>query len=516
MPQAAATRYTARMPPTPQPLGAAALPPRDAAFEALAEGDPFDVLVVGGGATGLGCALDAAARGHRTALVEARDFAAGTSSRSTKLVHGGVRYLRRMRLALVHEGLVERARLRANAPHLVRSLRFVVPAWRRRDRWLVAAGLRLYDLLGGARGFERSRTLDARGVADALPGIRREGLCGGVAYSDGQFDDAAMALSLAVTAAAHGALLVNRARAVGLEVVGGAVRGARVRCEETGRVVSVRARVVVNAAGTGVDAVRRLERPDAGAIVRPSRGTHVVLPRDVLPGGAALLVPRTDDGRVIFAIPWYGRVLVGTTDVPVERPVEDPAPTPDEIDFLLRHLGRCLERRVGRGDVLAAFAGLRPLVRGRAARTRDLSRTHRVLVSPGGLVTIAGGKWTTYRRMAEEAVDQAAWVGRLDAVPSPTRTLALRPAPAMPTVPDADAVRRAVRQTMARDVEDVLARRSRLLVLDARAALAVAPEVAQAMADELGRDAAWAQAQVARIAQAVRRMGIDPDGGARG
>ena len=491
---------------------------------------PWDVLVVGGGATGLGTAVEAASRGYRTALVEGHDFAKATSSRSTKLVHGGVRYLQRGNVALVLEALRERGRLLRNAPHLVRDLPFVVPNY---DWWeapYYGAGLKLYDRLAGRMGLAPSRLLSREETLDRIPTLESKGLRGGVVYQDAQFDDARLAATLALTLADLGGVAVNYAPAVGLIKEGELVRGARVRDAETGTEAEVRARVVVNATGIFADGLRRMDDPASPPLLAPSQGVHLVLDRRFQPGASAILVPHTDDGRVLFAVPWLDRVVVGTTDTPVAEPVLEPRALPEEVEFLLTHAARYLTQDPRPADVLAIFAGLRPLVRGNraAAKTAALSRDHTLLVSPSGLVTIAGGKWTTYRKMGEDTVDHAALVAGLDERPSRTADLhlhgwtgdgALRDrseygadAPALARLaaerPGWDEplhlrlpyracdVVWAARHEMARTVEDVLARRTRALLLDARASAGIAPAVAALMAEELGRDQAWQRRQI--------------------
>ncbi|HEV8581316.1 MAG TPA: glycerol-3-phosphate dehydrogenase/oxidase [Thermoanaerobaculia bacterium] len=504
----------------------------------LDPGEVWDVLVVGGGATGLGAAVEAAVRGYRTALIEGHDFAKGTSSRSTKLVHGGVRYLQQGNVALVLEALRERGRLLRNAPHLVRNLAFVVPSY---DWWegpFYGAGLKLYDLLAGRMGLEPSRALSREETLDRIPTLEPRGLRGGIVYQDAQFDDARLAVTLARTVADLGGTIVNYVRAVGLLKKGGLVGGARVRDEETGAEAEVRARVVVNATGVFADDLRRLDDPGSPPVVAPSQGIHLVLDRRFQPGASAILVPHTDDGRVLFAVPWQDRVVVGTTDTPVAKRSLEPRPLPEEIEFLLTHIARYLTQDPRPEDVLSCFAGLRPLVRGRTAeKTAALSRDHTLLISPTGLVTIAGGKWTTYRRMGEDAIDQAALVAGLDERPSPTADLHLhgwsdegRPgrdwidygadAPSLARLAGersgwdeplhvslpyrACEVIWAARHEMARTVEDVLARRTRALLLDARASAEIAPAVARLLAAELGQDESWQRQQAEQYRELAR------------
>ncbi|GLI38948.1 glycerol-3-phosphate dehydrogenase [Geobacter hydrogenophilus] len=491
----------------------------------------WDLLVIGGGATGLGVAVEGASRGYRTLLLERDDFGSGTSSRSTKLIHGGVRYLQQGNIFLVLEALHERGTLIRNAPHLVHNLSFVVPLY---DWWegpFYGIGLKLYDMLAGKLGLGPSQILSREETLRRIPTVEPAGLRGGVIYHDGQFDDARLAVALARTFADLGGVPLNRLEVSGLLKAGGLVCGAAARDRESGREYELEARVVVNAAGPFCDAIRRLDEPGAQPVIAPSQGVHLVLPREFLPGDSAIMVPHTDDGRVLFAVPWHERVIVGTTDTPVDRATVEPRPLAAEVEFLLAHASRYLSRDPGITDILSVFAGLRPLVRGGdIAHTATLSRDHTILVSAAGLVTITGGKWTTYRRMAEDTVNSAARLAGLEERPSRTADLPIHgwlaksaadgewsmygaEAAALEELctvqPD---LRRklhprlpyrlaevvwGVRYEWARSVEDVLSRRTRALILDARAAMEEAPAVAALMAAELGRDETWQAAEVA-------------------
>ncbi|MBX3355720.1 MAG: glycerol-3-phosphate dehydrogenase/oxidase [Phycisphaeraceae bacterium] len=528
-----------------------ALDQRTAVLDALGDRH-FDLLVIGGGATGLGVAVDAASRGLSTALVEAHDLAQGTSSRSTKLVHGGVRYLEQLDLGLVREALHERGLMAQNAPHLVHDLRFVVPRYAWWEAPFYGAGLKLYDALAGSLSLGPSRILTREETIAAIPNVQRDGLLGGVAYHDGQFDDARMAVTLARTAAAHGALIATRCRVASLwRGPDSRVAGVVVHDEPGGRTLHVRARAVVNATGIFADSVRRMEDPSVAPVIEPAQGVHLVLPRDFQPGESAIMVPHTDDGRVLFVIPWHGRVIVGTTDTPMREPAIEPRALDEEIEFILRNAARYLERDPGRSDVLSVFAGQRPLVHAahagsEAQSTKSISRHHEIFVGSGGMVTIVGGKWTTYRRMAEETVDRAVREHGLTAPPSSTRALQLhgwlareeverrrqrepgeewalaygaeqaavqaclaeRPEwgrlmePRLP-YPLGLAVW-AVRHEWALRVEDVLARRTRALLLDARASMECAERVAEVMASELGRSRAWVADEVNAFVELAR------------
>jgi glycerol-3-phosphate dehydrogenase len=505
---------------------------------------PWDLLIVGGGATGLGIALDAATRGYAVVLVERDDFAAATSSRSTKLLHGGVRYLRQGNIRLVREALAERGRVLANASHLATPLPFVIPAYRWGERLMLGAGLAVYERLAGRASLGRSRLLDAASTQAALPGLRGHGLRGGVRYLDGQFDDARLAICLAQSARDHGATVLNYTELTTLTQRSSTVNGGMVRDLETGESFTLAARVVVNATGVFSDSIRRLAHPDASPTVEPSQGTHLVLPRRFLPGEAALMIPKTDDGRVLFAIPWQGRLLLGTTDVAVPEATAEPLAQADEIAYLMHHIARYLDPAPTAADILAVFSGLRPLVRQSGAQgTSALARDH-LLHHEAGLVSITGGKWTTYREMAEQAVDLATQLAGLPARACRTAGLALHGAPPHPAPADdplarygsdAPALRAlaatrpelaaplhsalpltgaevvwAARHEMARTALDVLARRARATVLDARASLDIAPDVARLLAQELGRDEAWADLQASACQQHIRTHCLPP------
>jgi glycerol-3-phosphate dehydrogenase len=493
---------------------------RDDALKRVSERKhPWDIAVVGGGATGVGIAVDAAARGYEVCLLEQSDFGKGTSSRSTKLVHGGVRYLQQGNVSLVMEALEERGLLLQNAPHLVRDLVFIVPNYRWWEAPFYGVGLKVYDMLAGKLGFGRSQRLTREEVLRRIPTLAPGGLRGGVAYHDGQFDDSRLLIALVLTAAERGACLLNYARVVRVTKDGaGRVSGVEARDEETGETHAVAARCVVNATGPFCDEVRRLDDPRAAPMISPSQGVHVVLARDFLPSDHAIMVPHTRDGRVMFAVPWNGAVIVGTTDTPIPAVSLEPRPLEHEVDFILETAGSYLARRPGRGDILSVFTGIRPLVKARRrSRTATLSRDHTIHLSRSGLLTIAGGKWTTYRRMAEDCVDRAAKVAGLEPRPCPTRGLRIhghdgadsariealgRAEPELrralhETLPITGAhVAWAARREMARTVDDVLARRTRALYLNARAAVAMAPAVARLLGRELGRDRRWQQQQV--------------------
>ena len=514
---------------------------RDALVGQLTVVPAWDLIVIGGGATGLGVALDGLSRGYKTLLLEQADFAKGTSSRSTKLVHGGVRYLAQGDVGLVREALHERGLLLQNAPHLCHNQAFIIPNYTWWGGPFYTIGLKLYDLLAGRRSLGASEHLSRAETLRQLPNLRPRGLRGGVRYHDGQFDDARLAVNLAQTCIEHGGTALNYCGVLGLlKDAHGRVAGVRATDHETGRAYELRAKAVVNATGIFVDDVRRLDEPGVRPLVQPSQGVHVVLDRSFLPGDAALMIPSTDDGRVLFAVPWLGRIVLGTTDTPVPAASLEPRAQEAEIDFLLRTAAHYLTRAPTRADVRSVFVGLRPLAASTngATATKEISRRHKILVSASGLVTITGGKWTTYRRMGQDAIDQVIAAGQLPPAASQTAHLPIHGAEATAAAPhdplahygrDRPALRQlimdvpalglkldaafeylraevvwAARHELARTVEDVLARRVRVLFLDAAAAMRVAPVVAALLAQELGFDADWQARQVATFDELAR------------
>jgi len=498
---------------------------REEALAQISSTETWDFLVIGGGATGLGTAVDASARGYRTLLVEQHDFAKGTSSRSTKLVHGGVRYLKQGNISLVLEALNERGLLVENAPHLVHHLSFIVPTYSWWEGPFYGIGMKIYDRLAGKLGLNPSANLSKEETIRLIPTIEQNGLLGGVSYYDGQFDDSRLAINLAQTVFDLGGVAVNYMKVVGLIRQDDLVCGARLRDEETGVEHEVYAGAVINATGVFCDAVRRMDDPAVKSVIAPSQGAHVVLPKSFLPGDSAIMVPHTPDGRVLFAVPWHDHVVVGTTDIAVETISLEPTPMEEEIDFILTTSAKYLSQGPERKDVLSVYAGLRPLVKvGDAKSSAAMSRDHTILISNTGLVTITGGKWTTYRKMAQDVVDQAETVAGFDRRPCKTEHLQIHgwTRQHIPEDPlriygaDASAVRAllqqepalrerihpdldyvgaqvvwAVREEMARTVEDVLARRTRALLLGAAASIEAAPTVAHIVAQELGRNADW-------------------------
>ncbi len=491
----------------------------------------WDLIVIGGGATGLGTAVDATTRGYNTLLLEQADFAKGTSSRSTKLVHGGVRYLAQGDVSLVLEALHERGLLRQNAPHLVKNLAFVIPNYEWWSGPFYAIGMKVYDMMAGKLGLGPSEMISKEETIEIIPNIKTGGLRGGVIYYDGQFDDSRLAINLAQTFSKNNGTLANYFKVTGLLKSNDLISGVIATDLESGQEHMIKAKAVVNATGVFVDEVRTMDDPQHSRSIRPSQGVHLVLPSHFLKGDSAIMIPKTDDDRVLFAVPWHHRVIVGTTDTPRDQPELEPQPLESEIEFILNTAGRYLTRAPKRSDVLSVFAGLRPLAYdgNDQEETKEVSRNHQITVSLSGLITVSGGKWTTYRKMGEDAVEKAILVGGLEERPCTTRNMPIHgyslnrhakdhlqiygsdrvailqlmeenPELKDRLHPNLEYTRAevvwAVREEMARTVEDVLARRTRALFLDARASLEMAPKVAAIIANELNREQPWIDAQI--------------------
>ena len=492
----------------------------------------WDVVVIGGGATGLGVAVDAVTRGYSVALFEWEDFAKATSSRSTKLVHGGVRYLAQGDVSLVLEALYERGLLQQNAPHLVKNQSFLIPNYRYWDNFLYTVGLTIYDILAGRLSLGRSKYVSKKKTTSYLPTVRVDGLKGGVVYHDGQFDDSRLAVNLAQSCVENGGCPINRMKVTAmLHGSDGRARGVKVQDLMNGQEYEVKAKAVINATGIFVDSIMEMDVPTHEHMVKPSQGVHLVLDKSFLQSDYSIMIPKTDDGRVLFAVPWHDKVVVGTTDTLREKPELEPQALEQEVEFILNTAGRYLTRKPQRSDVLSVFAGLRPLAapKKEGKSTKEISRSHKIFVSENKLITITGGKWTTYRRMAEDTVDKAIELNLLEKKACVTKKFRIHgyqlnpdlnnhlyiygsdiqaiktlmqsdPAMAEKLHPKYDytvaEVVWAVREEMALNVEDILARRVRLLFLDARVAAEVAPKVARIVAKELGYDQAWIDGQV--------------------
>jgi glycerol-3-phosphate dehydrogenase len=504
----------------------------------LREDKIWDLIVIGGGATGLGIAIDAASRGYSILLLEKYDFAKGTSSRSTKLIHGGVRYLAQGNIKLVREALKERGLLLKNAPHLSRKQAFIVPSYHWWEKWYYGTGLKIYDLLAGKLGIGKTEILSADTVLQRLPVAEKKGLSGGVGYFDGQFDDARLAINMAQTAVEQGAIVINYMSVTGLHKQNKKISGVDALDMLDGSKYSLSSKAVINATGVYVDDVLRMEDPQSPGMVAPSQGVHIVLDKKFFPSDSALMIPKTADGRVLFAVPWHNRVVVGTTDTPVDEILPEPLPFLEEISFIIYHFNKYLRADIRESDIRSIFTGLRPLVKSsNTGNTSILSRDHTIVVSGGGLVTITGGKWTTYRKMAKDAVDNAAFVGKLALKSCTTDQLKIHgwqlgtkeddplhgygtdaihinnlvkadPGLSEKLHPDfpyilAEVVW-AIKAEMAMTLEDVLARRLRLLFLDTRIAMEVAPAVARLMATKMGKDIEWEKQQVENFLQIAK------------
>ena len=465
----------------------------------------WDVCIIGGGATGLGTALDAASRGFKTILFEQHDFAKGTSSRSTKLVHGGVRYLQQGNIKLVMEALRERGLLLQNAPHLVHNQKFVVPNYKWWEKTFYGIGLKIYDKMAGKLGLGPSQFLSKEETLQLAPTLDPEDLKGGVLYHDGQFDDARLAISIAQTAAQHGGSLLNYFPVSGLLKMNNKVCGVWVKDALTGKEYEVKSKVVINATGVFTDTIMKMDDAKHESIITPSQGIHLVVDKEFLPGDTAIMIPRTDDGRVLFAVPWHNKIVLGTTDTPVNNISAEPVPLQEEIEFILKHIGGYLSKDPQLSDVRSMFAGLRPLVKGKTKKTAALSRDHLISIGVSGLITITGGKWTTYRKMAEDVIDIAMKTFDLPDKPCITKELRLngydKPVTPAEIISLSEAVlkeiiKKSVQEEMCMTVEDFLSRRTRQLLLNAAEAIKVAPLVAKLMAGEMDKDENWIKKQI--------------------
>ncbi|MET1055052.1 MAG: glycerol-3-phosphate dehydrogenase/oxidase [Pedobacter sp.] len=520
---------------------------RNKIIEGLSDPDKvWDVIIVGGGATGLGTALDAASRGYKTLLLEQIDFAKGTSSRSTKLAHGGVRYLAQGDIGLVVEALHERGLMLKNAAHLVKNESFIIPNYEWWGGIFYTIGLTMYDLLAGKLGFGRAKHISKKEVARRLPTIQQKGLYGGVVYHDGQFDDSRLAINIAQTSLEQGATVLNYFKVSNLTKDSqGRVSGVVATDTETGTRYTIKGKTVINATGVFADDILQMDKPGNKAMLRPSQGIHLVVDMSFMPAEDALMIPKTSDGRVLFAVPWHDKLVIGTTDTPLKTSSLEPLALEEEIQFIMKTADQYLVKAPAAKDVLSMFAGLRPLAapQGGSEKTKEISRSHKIFVSDSGLITITGGKWTTYRKMAEDTVNKAIEVGKLVKKPVKTKDL-----PIHGSTPNVDRnnhlyvygtdreallalanekkawgekldpraeytaaeVIWAVRHEMARTLEDVLARRVRILFLDARMAIDVAPKVAALIAAELGKDAAWEKNQVDTFIALAKTYLLEP------
>ncbi|MFY7879215.1 MAG: glycerol-3-phosphate dehydrogenase/oxidase [Lacibacter sp.] len=502
----------------------------------------WDIIIIGGGATGLGAAVDAAARGYKTLLVEQYDFGKGTSGRSTKLIHGGVRYLQQGNIRLVRDALRERGLLLKNAPHITHPLKLVLPAYRWYEKLYYGLGLKIYNFLSAKLSLGRTELLSVKKTQEYIKGLDGKKLSGGVVYYDGQFDDARLCVTLALTAVDVNATVLNYCKVTGLIHKQDSVQGVRIQDQLSGEVYEAHGTVVINATGVFVDSILQMDEPEAPRTVSPSQGVHIVVDKTFFPGEHALFIPRTDDGRVLFAVPWHDKVIIGTTDTGIEHPVAEPLPLNQEIDFVIQHFNRYVHTGLKRSDVKSVFAGIRPLLKVPGVKkTSLLSRDHTIWISKGGLISISGGKWTTYRKMAQEVILKAHYAGGLAYTRCQTETMKLHGWMKKPDFSDplcyygsdAAAIRYlqhqgysqlihprlpyteaevlwAVGNEMAMTLEDVLARRTRALFLDAQAAVEAAPLVAEIMMKELNKDAGWKDAQLQSFFELAKGYMITP------
>ena len=485
---------------------------RESMLKNVANTPHWDVVVIGGGASGLWCAYDAALRGFKTILIEKGDFASGTSSKSTKLIHGGVRYLKQGHISLVREALLERRHLATIAPHLVTTRSFIIPYYKPYERLYYGFGMGIYDFFSGPMGQEPYKSLSTAEVLNKCPTLGRDKLRGGCLFTDGQFDDSRFAIELAKMAAMHDATVLNYVEATSFLKQGSRVVGVDAKDAITGEQVEIFGKVVINATGIFTDEVKRMDNPKAKPIMALSRGSHIVLDKKFLPGKTAIVIPKTKDGRIAFMIPWIDRVLLGTTDVQTDKPVDNPRATKEEIDFLLDAAGDYFTSKPTYDNILSAFAGIRPLVKTSSGSTAKLMRSHKVERSKSGLITLTGGKWTTARKMAQDTLDFVTGLGLLEKIPCNTAVMPFDETTHLhkgeklhSNLPYTnDDIEIAIEHEMATNLTDVLARRTRALILDAKASLEVAPQVAQTLQKRLGHSDAWREEQIDKYKTEVR------------
>jgi len=506
---------------------------RDLMLKTLEKEDNlYDFIIIGGGATGIGIALDASSRGYSCALFEKSDFTKSTSSKSTKILHGGVRYLAQGNVALVREASIERGLLRENAPHLVKNLWFIVPTAGIKEDIMYTVGLTFYDMLAGRLGLGKTTHLSKKNTLKRIPTLNPNKFTSGVAYHDGQFDDSRLAINSLETAVEHGAVVLNYANVIGLTKNGkGQLSGVTIKDEETKKTFSVKGKNIINAAGVFANEVLFMDDPKQPKVVAPSQGVHLIIDKSFYPTDDAMMIPHTDDGRILFLIPWHDKVILGTTDLPVKDPSLEPKATEEEINFILKTASRYLTKAPTRSDVLSVFAGLRPLAAPKAEgkKTKEISRSHKIYVSDSGLITIIGGKWTTYRKMGEDMIDRAEKERKWNHIETKTKHLKIHgytkevdyKDPMYFYGTDKDLIMKlmeeepdlkttiskklninkaqvvwSVRNEMARNIEDFLARRVRAQLLDAKESIKIAPVVAEIMANELGKTKKWQEEQV--------------------
>ena len=516
---------------------------RQQMLDQLEQVHEWDIVIIGGGATGLGAAVDAASRGYKTLLVEQYDFAKGSSGRSTKLIHGGVRYLAQGNIKLVRESLRERGLLLKNAPHICHDIPFILPSFHWWEKWYYGIGLKFYDLLSGKSSLGKTSILSKKTTQQLLPAIDPGKLSGAVLYHDGQFDDSRLAIALAQTAAEQKATIINYCKLISITKKEKRISGVMISDTISGKEYAVNCKVVINATGIFTDNIMRLDEEQHTPIITVSQGIHIVVDKKFFPGSHAMIIPKTDDGRVLFAVPWHNKVVIGTTDTPLKEILIEPRPLPEEIDFITEHINRYLTTNIKRSDIRTVFAGLRPLISIKGKKsTSFLPRDHTTIISDSGMVTITGGKWTTYRTMGKSAVDNAIFAGNLPKKSSVTESLLLHgfvndqnndiglsvygsDAAAINQLindqpdlkelihPDLPYIKAtvvwAVRQEMAMTIEDVLARRTRSLILNAKAAIEAASSVAELMAKEMNQSIDWQERQLKDFKSIANQYLID-------
>lgn len=497
----------------------------------------FDVIVIGGGATGLGVAVEAITRGYSTLLLEAYDYGKGTSSKSTKLVHGGIRYLANFDFALVKEGLEERYYFLNNAPHLAKKQSYLIPFHNLFERFKYSVGIALYDAFAKDKKIGKSQFLSHDQLLSQAPQINPAGMSGGAIYYDGVFDDTRMLVTLLRTFEAQGGMVLNYHPVTDFLYQNNKISGVKAFDSLQGRVLEFTAKTVINATGTLTDVLlNKAEPQQAHQTVSAAQGTHLVFDKAIFDSPHCLVIPETSDGRILFVLPWHDKIIVGTTDVAVDQPSIEPIAQSAEIDFILETLNRYTKAPVTKAQVKSVFCGQRPLVRDPTQKsTKKISRRHEILETDNGLISIVGGKWTIYRRMGEDTINYAVRKNYLPASQSVTRDFKLFGHTASidqshlavygsqaekilaiqkqtgnfdkihPDLPYLQAeIIYQVREEQAKTVEDVLARRTRAVLLDAKAAKQAAPLVAKLMATELGHDEAWVAQQVESFERFVR------------
>ena len=496
----------------------------------------WDVVIIGGGASGLGIALDASKRGYKTLLLEKYDFAKGTSSRSTKLIHGGVRYLQNGDITLVIESLKERGILKRNAPHLVQDLSFVIPTY---DWWaspFYGIGMKIYDMMAGKLGLGKSEIISKEETEKLIPNISKKGLRGGVIYHDGQFDDSRMAITLALSADSKKTTLLNYCNVEGFVKKDGEIIGLNFTDLINSKKYQIKSKVVINATGVFAEEIIRMDQPKIEKMIQPSQGVHIVLERRFLKSKHAILIPQTSDGRVLFAVPWKNYVVVGTTDTHVKKASEEPKALNEEIDFILKNAGKYMSVKPKRDDIKSVFAGLRPLAAtSNKQSTKEVSRSHKIDISPSGLISVLGGKWTTYRKIAEDALNTAISINKLKKKKCKTERTKLfgfkrnvswsdpmhvygsmkKKVESLGGVNDNKSLSKkfyvsnniiewSIIHEMALTVEDILARRTRCVFLDSKESKRISPVVAQKMADVLGEDDKWIDAELKKFNKLIK------------